>query len=175
MEPTTEIVVYRSPDWRGPEGQPAPGMAYEYEALLEQAETALARRQEAYPAMIARGQITAEDAEADIAAWQLLAAEWRWICDGTGELPHPSTLPARIAAVDLAMERAGAQLARGGRSDDLMRQVALITAMRWQLDRLRDGAPAVHHFADLTRRVRRAIEQRQANPDPSPANGKELS
>ena len=160
-EPATEFVLWHSPDWREPEGPRAPCMVHEHEALLEQAETARARRREAYPAMIARGQITAEAAEADIAAWELLAAEWRWICDGTGDLPHPLTLPARIAAVDLAMERVSAELARGRRSADVIRQLHLVEALRWHLATLKFDAPAVHFWAGLTRQLR---AERAATP-----------
>lgn len=151
------MVIAHGPDWDGtlPDG---PIFAHDHDLLLAEARRALAVRQEAYPGLVSRGAMAADAAEADIAAWGLIVAEWNWIVSGEGQLPGADTLPARIAAIDLALERAGAQIARGGGNEALLRQVALVNAMRWQLGRLRDGTPAVHHFAGLTRRIRRSID-----------------
>lgn len=134
-----------------------PLYAWDYAALLEQAEGALARRREGYPRLIERGAMDAGDADEDIAAWELIAAEWRWIVDGSGALPPPSSLDQRLAAIDLALERVGTELRRGNRAHDVFRQSHLLQAMRWHLERLHEGAPAVHRFARLTREIRAEI------------------
>lgn len=178
MELATEFVIYQQPGSDGWADRGRPALAWEHEALREQAETALARRREAYPQMIARGQITAEDAQADIEAWELIAAEWRWICTGEGDLPHPLTLRVRIAAVDLAMERVTAELERGRRSAEVIRQAHLVEALRWHLACLKFDAPAVHFWAGLTRQCRADAAARATSPTAPPASppaGKEAA
>ena len=135
----------------------APLYAWDYNALLDQAVTALQRRCDGYPKLIERGVMELADADADIAAWALLADEWRWIVDGTGTLPPPCTLDQRLGAVDLAVERVGTELRKGNRGHDVYRQSHLLQAMRWHLERMKDGAPAVHYFAALTRAVRAGL------------------
>lgn len=145
-----------------------PAAAFDYADLLAQAETSLARREAAYPEWIRKGLIAGEAAEADIAAWRLLVAEWRWIVTGEGDLPPPGTLHARRAAVDLSIERIEAE-ARRRQSADLAHQAALLHALRWHLQRT-DGpepssAPRVHRMARLTRLLRAdaaAFQERKA-------------
>ena len=79
-----------------------PLYAWDYEALLGHASTALARRREGYPKLVERGSMDKAQADEDIAAWELIEAEWRWIVHGSGELPPASSLDQRLAAIDLA-------------------------------------------------------------------------
>lgn len=130
-----------------------PAAAFDYADLLAQAETSLARREQAYPEWIRKGLIAGEAAEADIAAWRLLVAEWRWIVSGEGELPPPDTIHARRAAVDLSIERIEAE-ARRRQSADLAHQAALLHALRWHLQRTDGLIPRVHRMARLTRLLR---------------------
>ncbi len=132
----------------------APLYAWDYAAMLEQAEGALARRREGYPRLIERGAMDRADADEDMAAWEMIAAEWRWIVDGSGAPPPPGSLDQRLAAIDLALERVGTELRRGNRAHDVFRQSHLLQAMRWHLERLHEGAPAVHRFARLSREIR---------------------
>lgn len=134
-----------------------PLYAWDYDALLEQATGALARRRDGYPKLIERGSMDQALADEDIAAWELIEAEWRWIVDGSAELPSPSSLDQRLAAIDLALERVGTELRRGNRQHDVFRQSHLLQAMRWHLERLDHGAPAVHRFTRLTREIRAAM------------------
>jgi len=134
------------PDW--------PLYAWDYDAFLDQAKTALQRRRDGYPKLIEKGAMNADDAAEDIAAWELIAAEWQWVVDGTGQLPPPASLDQRLAAIDLALERVGTELRRGNRPHDVFRQAHLLQAMRWQMERVHEGAPAVHHYARLNRDIR---------------------
>ena len=133
-----------------------PLYADDYAALLEQCRQAVDRRQRAYPAQIVKGLISAEDAAQDIEPWQPLAGEWQWIVDGTGELPPRHPLAHRIAACDLALARVDQELARGNRTHEIYRQSHLIEAIQWHLHRVRFGAPAVHFWAEMTRKLRAA-------------------
>lgn len=153
---TGEILIAGNPD-AAASWPDTPLYAWDYDALLEQARTALQRRREGYPKLIEREVMTEADAADDIAAWELLAAEWQWIAHGTGMLPAPHTLDQRLGAIDLALERVGTELRRGNRGHDVYRQSHLLQAMRWHLERLKDGAPAVHHFTRLTRLMRAGI------------------
>lgn len=138
------------PDYPADEG----AYCNDYPALLEQAEAALDRRRDAYPGMVASGQIDQQAATADIAAWEWISAEWRWIITGEGEAPPSWTLFDRIAALDLALDRVGQQRSRKPRDKDLERQQALILAMRWHLSRLQGWTPLVHTLAALTHQLR---------------------
>lgn len=162
MSRSGEIVIVGDPSalefW--PE---TPLYAWDYDALLEQSEGALQRRREGYPKLVERGSMTQAEADEDIAAWELIEAEWRWIVDGSGQLPAAETLDQRLGAIDVALDRVGAELRRGNRQHDMFRQSHLLQAMRWHLERLKDGVPAVHHFARLTREIRAEMaEQREA-------------
>ena len=130
-----------------------PSAAFDYAALLAQAETSLARREQAYPEWIRKGLIASDAAEADIAAWRLLVAEWCWIVREEGALPPPGTLHARRAAVDLSIERIEAE-ARRRHNADLAHQAALLHALRWHLQRTDGLIPRVQRMAAITRLLR---------------------
>lgn len=121
----------------------------DHAAILAAAQAAHDRRAEAYPALVERGQLSADDAAADIAAWAALVAEWHWIITGRGEPPASWTLFDRIDAVDRAVDRARLALSRNRRNADLQRQLDLYLAMRWHLSRLRWGDPEVHFMASI--------------------------
>lgn len=147
------------------EGWPdTPLYAWDYDAFLAQARTALARRREGYPRLVEKGAMTAAEAAEDIAAWEAIEAEWQWIVDGSGTLPPPATLDQRLGAIDLALERVGTELRRGNRQHDVFRQSHLLQAMRWHLERIEQGAPAVHRYARLTREVRGHCAVERAQP-----------
>jgi len=126
-----------------------PAYAFQWPALWGQCRVALARRERTYPAMIAAYRIDQAEADADVAAWRLLAAEWEWICTGEGAPPPSGTLPARKRAAELALTRVGEELRRGRRSAENEIQQLLIQAIAWHLARTRFGAPAVHFCAAL--------------------------
>lgn len=134
-----------------------PAILRDYHDMAAAAEAALARRTEAYPAMVARSAMTDQDAASDIAAWTALAAEWRWIDSGTGAAPCRTTLFARIDALDLALERTATAAMRNPRDEALRHQQDIYTAMRWHLSRLDCGVPEVHHRAALTHELRAAF------------------
>lgn len=138
-----------------------PLYAWDYDALLEQAQGALQRRRDGYPKLIERGSMTHAEADEDIAAWELIEAEWGWIVDGSGQLPPVSSLDLRLGAIDLALERVGTELRRGNRQHDVFRQSHLLQAMRWHLERIELGAPAVHRYARLTREIRAEMAQQK--------------
>lgn len=84
----------------GADGRPV--MANDWADVRAVAETALKNREQAWPGRVARGQMTAADADADLAAWRAIVAEWTWI-DTQGRDGHPAPadiLPDLIAAVD---------------------------------------------------------------------------
>lgn len=128
----------------------------DYPAILAQAQQALARRKEAYPQLVAKGQMPSEEATRDVASWEMLVAEWTWIITGEGAPPPSFTLFDRIDAVELALERVGTSLRRRSRDATLLEQRDLITAMRWHLTHLRYGVPGCHFWAELTHQCRKA-------------------
>lgn len=136
----------------------------DHPALLALAQAALARRRAAYPDLVSAGKMPEADAKADVAAWELLAAEWDWICTGNGEAPPRWTLHDRIDAVDLAIERTSAALAaapmRGGERESLRHLRDLYRAMHHHLALAGFGGQRCHHFARINHALRaRAIGQ----------------
>lgn len=165
-DPFAITVVYLGPDQRPglPEEHPEFGLPlfrHEYEQLHAQCERAVARREKSYPDLVAAGRLEAQDADRDLAAWRELAAEWLWICTGTGELPSDATLANRIAAVELAADRLEAELERGRRTEANLYQHHLLEALHWHL---RPGRQT-RFYADLNRTLRaemRAQSERKA-------------
>lgn len=152
LHPVPEVVVFGDP--AALETWPAsPPWAFNYAALLLQAEESLARREQAYPEWIRAGRIASEAAADDIAAWRLIVTEWRWIVRGDGDLPPPDTLAARRDAVELSLERIEAELRRR-RTADLLDQHERLSALAWHLQRVEGVQPVVHRLARLSRLLR---------------------
>lgn len=152
------MVISRSMDERMAAieaGDEPPLYAEMWHLLLQQAEVAVERRLQAYPEMVAKGRIDETLAATDITGWQLLVQEWRWIITGEGEPPARITLPDRITAVDLAWARVRNEINNGNTSYDILRQSHLIRALRWHLDQIRFGNPAIHFIASCNHEWRR--------------------
>jgi hypothetical protein len=147
------VIVCQSPDYVDP-GEPV--YAHDWDVLLDHARASLESRRASYPAWIAKGQISAEDAAADIAGWEAIVAEWTWALTGEGEMPPPGSHPRRRAAVTLQLDRIRAQLDRGNRTADIARQAHAAMALAWQYDRTDPPAePAFHLSARLNHQLRR--------------------
>lgn len=150
--PNGDVLVFGDPaalaSWPA-----SPPWAFNYPALLLQAEASLARREQAYPEWIRAGRIASEAAAEDIAAWRLIVAEWRWIVRDEGELPAPHTIAARRAAIDLSLERIDAELRRR-RTPDLLDQHERLSALGWHLQRVEGVQPVVHRLARFSRLLR---------------------
>jgi hypothetical protein len=156
------FVVWQSPGYVEP--PPRPVYADDWDLLLAQAERSLETRCKAYPEWIESGRITREDAERDIRAWDMIAAEWRWIVSEEGDAPIGlEALRLRRDAVALSLDRVGEQLSRGNRSHDVLRQAHLLLALSWHLRRLEHGDPAIHFIVRLNRslRARRAAARKE--------------
>ena len=146
------IVIEHGPDYTPREE--APLYAHDWVTLLEQCQTALARRREAYPRMIERRLIEADVAARDIAAWDMLVAEWRWIVSAQGKPPPMSTINERLAAIDLAMIRVRKEIDNGRASHDLYRQAHLIAALHWHLVHQIHGEPRIYGTARVNHTIR---------------------
>lgn len=153
--PFAENVIYRSADYREPVS--APLYINEWAQLLDQCRVALDRRRAAYPAMIAERKIKPDLAARDIAAWEVLVAQWTWIVEGPAAegavLPDLMSLADRVAAVDLALVRVDQQIARGNRTHDILLQCHLNQALRWHLERERRVERTAAFYADLNRAI----------------------
>lgn len=146
------VVIAHGPDYT-PREEP-PLYAHDWTTLLEQCQTALQRRRDAYPRMIERRLIEDAVATRDIAAWEMLVAEWRWIISGQGKSPAASTLNERLAAIDLAMIRVRKEIDHGRASHDLYRQAHLIAALRWHLVHHIHGEPRIYGTARVNHTIR---------------------
>lgn len=151
-DPFEPFVIWRSDDWRPDGSEDAPIFRHDWPELLQQCRTAVTRREDIYPRLVRDGRMDEAEANRDLGAWKLLAAEWHWIITGEGEAPPLPTLPARIEAVQTALGRADNELRRNY-TEQLLYQRHLLLALAWHLG---DGraAPAIHHTARINHAFR---------------------
>ena len=144
--------------WEGIEAEDPPYFANDYEDLRATAEGMVAAREKRFPAMIERGAIDRASAEAELATYRAIAADWRWICTGEGAPAAADTLTARREALDTSLQTI-AEIAReaGDFTTDLSRQAQCVIALRWHLDQLQGPEPRVVALARLTHELRAAM------------------
>lgn len=121
--------------WYGIEAEDPPYRRDDHGELLAMAESMLAARQRRFPAMIDAGRIDRATADAELATFAAIVADWRWICTGEGHPGDHGTLAARIDALDASLSTI-ADIARdqGGFSEDLAIQAERVIALRWHLE-----------------------------------------
>lgn len=151
--------------WGRVEATDPPEMRFDYPALLKMAETMLAARRKGFPALIASGQLSDEDAKREITAFEDLVADWTFIASAgaQGEPGGPASLFERRRALDASIDTIAAIAAeQGGFSDTLGRQGEAVIALRWHLEPGRDTVA----LARLTHQLRAeaAAKRREANP-----------
>lgn len=103
---------------------------HDWGALSTEATRQLWIRKDSYPAMVAAGRMAEEEAAEDIAAWAAIAADWEWIDGGEGEPASTASLPARIAALDLALGRIAARIDKDGARPELIERRIKLELMR---------------------------------------------
>ncbi len=152
------------------EGRPAiiapePPQAFrDYPALLAMAEKMLATRRQAFPKRIEAGQMSPQEAERELRAFEDLVTDWRFICTGEGEPADNGSQDARRELLDQAIVRIAAFAAEhGGLSDQLEDQAQRVIALRWHCE---PGRRTVA-MARLTHQLR--AEARMSKEEP--ANG----
>lgn len=146
--------------WRGIEAQDPPWAALDYADLLAMAQTMLAARQKRFPALVKAGKLKQADADAELAVFTAIAADWHWIVTGEGEPAPIDTLDARRAALDASLDTI-VEIARerGGFGDDLALQTQHVIAMRWHLEPERK----THRLANLTHQIAAHVAQLKAD------------
>lgn len=140
--------------WQGIETFDPPNRIHDHADLLAMAERMLAVREKRFPALIAAGKMSAGQAEAEIATFRLIVADWRFICTGEGEPAPIASLEQRRAAIDASL-RTIAEIAReeGTFSDALADQAECVIALRWHLEPGRRTAA----LSQLAREIRTEI------------------
>jgi len=139
--------------WEGIECEDPPAMRHEFDQLLQMAEKMLDSRRKGFPALVAAGEKSEADAQAEIALFEDLVADWRFIASAgsEGEPGRHHTIPERRRALDTSLatiaDIAGQQ---GGFSKSLGRQAGAVIALRWHLEPGRDQVA----LARLTHQLR---------------------
>lgn len=159
--------------------------------LAREAAAALARRQSSYPELVKAGKLEQSTADADIAAWASIAADWAWIASAYTDHPEPveghgegeqnsgrlTDLRARIAALDTAIDRFFTALDRRGGSSVLVHaeaeQITALIAMRWHAERERnpEAWPIKARMAASINHQLRAQRQQSNTVRPEPVEG----
>lgn len=140
--------------WQGIETFDPPYRIHDHAELLGMAERMLAVREKRFPALVAAGKMSADQAEAEIATFRLIVADWRFICTGEGEPASLASINQRRAAIDASL-RTIAEIARdeGTFSDALADQAEFVIALGWHLEPGRRTAA----LAQLAREIRTEI------------------
>ncbi len=144
--------------WQGIEADYPPRLRRDYPDLLAMAKSMLASRRERFPDLIAAGRIEADEAARQIALFEQIVADWRWICTGEGEPAPHHTIDDRREALDASLSTI-ANVARRRRGFDgtLAHQAECVIAMRWHLDPERERI--TRHWAALTHQMRREARE----------------
>ncbi len=144
----------RTRDWQGIISPEPPSRAWHLAAILDQAEQMLASRKRALPQMAHRGKISWNEANSQIALFEFIVADWRWLVLGEGEPAHALSRQDRKDALDKSIATIAEIAAdKGGFDDELDAQAQLVIAMRWWLD-----DPLFPH-ADMPRLARMQISR----------------
>jgi hypothetical protein len=145
--------------WQGIETFDPPSRAHDHADLLAMAERMLAVREKRFPALVAAGKMSAEDATAEIGTFRLIVADWRFICTGEGEPAPLGSLLQRRDALDASL-RTIAEIAReeGTFTAALADQAECVIALRWHLE---PGRRTVA-LAQLSREIRAQSESTPA-------------
>jgi hypothetical protein len=118
--------------WHGIETNDPPFCRNDHVDLLAMAERMLDTRQRHFPKMVETRELDAGAAQAELATFGALVADWRWVVSGNGEPAHANTWAARATVLDQSV-RTLAEMARdqGGFSTALATQAHWVIALRW--------------------------------------------
>jgi hypothetical protein len=99
------------------------------------AQRMLETRRTRFPQLVAKGRMSAAEAEAQIATFETIVAEWQWMATGEGAPASAEHLPAMREALDQSIATI-AQIAREDRgfSAELAAQAEWVIAMAWHLE-----------------------------------------
>ena len=147
-------------NWFGILADDPPEKRHDFAELLGMANAMLATRRERFPALVASGDLPADDAADEISAFEDLVADWRLIASGgsEGEPASALSLWRRRQLLDGSLQTI-ADLAHrhGGFSETLSRQAECVIALRWHLEPGRDQIA----LARLTHQLRTDAAQRR--------------
>jgi hypothetical protein len=120
--------------WHGIESPEPPVAAADYAAIRAMAERMLEARRKRFPQLIAAGRMEAGDAAAQIAVFEALAAEWRWMATGTGRPPITPCCPRSPPPSMPASPRSPRSRWKTAASMNLAAQAEWVIAMAWHLE-----------------------------------------
>lgn len=121
--------------WSGIETEDPPVRRHHWPDLLAMAEAMLATRRQRFPDLVRAGRMPEAAAKAELALFESIAQDWRWILRAEGEPAGLETLQARAAALDASIATIR-DLAReaGGFAIDLAEKAHLVIALRWHCE-----------------------------------------
>ncbi len=139
---------------------PVAAIRRRFAPLAIEAEGALQRREEQYPALVEAGKIAAEVADREIRTWRAIAADWRAVVDGGDPVAGDGTgLREKIEALTESIRRYDRALARAiDAAPDAVRRDCTDGQPLWLLDQ-RHGA-AVESIMEIHRQRDRVIDMR---------------
>lgn len=164
---TEPVIIWRRwPATGGPavESPEPPVAAFDYRRLSAMADHMLKTRRERLPGDIAQNRVDEVEAHREIAAFEYLAANWRFIATGEGEPAGFGADHILRDALDASITTAAAFAGEaGGFSETLGAMTESAIALRWHLE---PGRQTIA-LARLTHQLRAAA--RAANSSKEPA------
>lgn len=91
------------------------------------------RKERRYPALVQKKRVRTADAERDIAVWRAIEADWRFAAKLSGQPGSEIRSCWKIAALELALERAQSALSRNRHSEAHRQEVQILRELlTWQ-------------------------------------------
>jgi hypothetical protein len=114
---------------------PVASIRRRFAPLAREAEAALRRREEQYPALVDAGKISAEQAAQEIRVWRAIAADWRRVVDGSADAAAWVSRDGKVAALRESIRRYNKALARAiDNAPDAVRRDCVEGNPLWRLD-----------------------------------------
>lgn len=122
-------------DWNGVIANDPPDLASRHDRLIAMAELMLETRRRNFPALIEAGSLDPDHAQLELAAFEGIVADCRFLWLGEGSLASMIELPARQAALDRSLATlAGLVDDLGNFTADRAHQAECVVALRWHFE-----------------------------------------
>ena len=155
--------------WGRIEAADPPVRRHNFDQLLKMARRMFETRRDRFPALIASGELAADDAAFEIATFEDLVADWTFIARAgcEGEPASSPSLPARRVFLAQSIDTiAGIAAEAGGFSKSLHAQAECVIALAWHAEPGRDQVA----LARLTQKLRADAAAANTSREPAACN-----
>lgn len=150
-------------DWFGLRVDDPPAYRHDFAGIYACAAKMLNTRVTQYPRLIADGTLDRGEANREIAAWQEIVRDWRWLARAGGNPASADSYDARCEALDDSLRRL-TKLAQknDGLTDEQADMAHFVIAMRWHLLPDQNTHQRAARCMEIEQEIRRQIERELA-------------